>query len=91
MINMASRVSTGGRIAKDADSGADSPFETGNPTDQWTSGANVKASDNVRAKEKTNCHKLDTSKYTFSVPAGATILGIEVKVEGKISVGGILE
>jgi hypothetical protein len=59
-----------------------SPTVTGSPLDQWTNGIRVKVSDNSRATETTVGESLDTSNYTFSIPAGSTITGIEISVEG---------
>ncbi len=64
------------------------PKDTGYPLNQWTNGANVKVSDNARASETTIGEALDTSNYSFGIPNGAIIDGIEVQIEGGDVVGG---
>ena len=64
------------------DSGYYSPGSTGYPNNDWTGGTNVKASDNNRAYETDLYELLDTYDYGIDLPDGATVVGIEVRVEG---------
>ncbi|MFH1585335.1 MAG: hypothetical protein ABIB79_01030, partial [archaeon] len=73
------------QIASDATTDYMSPNQTGNPLNQWAAGDRVVSSDNLYATEFTNNEKLDTGNYSFGVPAGATIDGIEVSVEAQCS------
>lgn len=58
------------------------PSSTGSPLNQWTNGARIKVSDNSRATETTLKECLDTANYSISLPAYATVVGIEINVEG---------
>ncbi|MBI2452076.1 hypothetical protein HYV50_03280 [Candidatus Pacearchaeota archaeon] len=68
-----------------SDSGSKSPSDTGYPSNQWTTGENVKSSDDNYANESTAGDMLDTSNYSFSIPSGVNITGILVVLEGKQS------
>lgn len=59
-----------------------SPNQTGSPSNDWTSGNNITVSDNSYATETTIGETLDTSNYSFNIPAGFTIKGIEIQLEG---------
>jgi len=63
--------------------GFKSPAKTGDPSSDWTNGKYVKASNNNYTTETTVGDLLDTSNYSFGIPAGADIVGIEVQVEAK--------
>jgi hypothetical protein len=65
------------------------PTSTGSPTNQWT-GANL-AYDNVNgthATEDTAGHTQDYADFSFSIPGGNTITGIEVKMEASATSAG---
>lgn len=63
------------------------PTSTGDPVDQWTNGANLKADDSAEATEDTVEEVEDTDTYNFQahIPEGAKINGIEVKVEASVA------
>lgn len=65
------------------DTGFKSPDEAGDPLSQWTNPNNIKISDNNYATETTLQEMMDTSNYTFNIPDSATIVGIEIKLEGR--------
>jgi len=70
-----------------ADSGFKSPTSTGEDHNDWSNPSNGFASDNSRATYQSATDRGDQDYYnfTFGVPAGATIDGIELSVEGKTS------
>ncbi|MFH1585332.1 MAG: LamG-like jellyroll fold domain-containing protein [archaeon] len=59
------------------------PSQTGDPLDGWTNGDNAMVTDEVFATETTVGEMLDTSNYNISIPEGAYIDGIRVRVWGK--------
>ena len=63
------------------DTGFKSPSATGQDYNQWSNPTNAFASDNSRAREDRNGQQQDWYNFTFGVPGGATIVGIEVSVE----------
>lgn len=65
-----------------------SPSTTGEPMNNWTDGSYVVSSNNQRAYVETLYYLLDTSDYSVSLPIGAIIEGIEVKIEGFSSLYG---
>ncbi len=52
---------------------------------QWSNPSNAFASDNSYATDTTNGHQQGYSNFGFTIPAGATITGIQVTTEAKIS------
>ncbi len=60
----------------------------GSPNNQWTSPSSAFLSDNVYATDATNGHLEGYSNFGFAIPAGATITGIQVTAEAKVSGGG---
>lgn len=66
------------------------PSQTGDPLDQWTNGANLKADDNVVATEDVIGERVDTSNYSFFAGMNVTpsgINGILVQVQFAASQG----
>lgn len=64
-----------------ADTGLLSPTSTGEDHNQFTNPTNAYSSNNTYATENVSAEKQDYYNFTFDVPAGATIDGIEVKAE----------
>ena len=62
--------------------GLKSPAATGDPSNNWTNGDNIMASDDVYTTTTTIGEALDTSNYSFDIPVNARIDGIEVRLEG---------
>lgn len=58
------------------------PTTTGEISNDFTNPTNAYSSDNVRATSTTVGHKQDYGDFGFSIVAGSTIRGIQVKVEG---------
>ena len=54
-------------------------------TGSWTSAASAFLSDNVYATDATNNHQQVYTNFNLSVPSGATITGIQVTAEAKVS------
>jgi hypothetical protein len=48
----------------------------------WTNGNNGRLSDNARATSSANGNTITFSNFGFAIPAGNTIAGIEVNIEG---------
>ncbi|MCZ6734152.1 MAG: DUF4347 domain-containing protein, partial [Gammaproteobacteria bacterium] len=65
------------------DTGFKNPSATGDDYSQWTNPGNVFASDDSRAREDRNGQQQDWYDFGLGVPGGATITGIEVKVEAQ--------
>ncbi|MFX1530639.1 MAG: hypothetical protein ACFFBC_05965 [Promethearchaeota archaeon] len=65
--------------------GYHSPTATGNYYTQWTNPTGAYASDDNRASEQTNYEDQDWYNFSFSIPAGVTINGIVVSIEGSSS------
>lgn len=65
------------------DTGLKSPTATGEDHNQWGSGSSAFSSNNDYAVEITLNQEQDYYNFSFSIPAGATIDGIEVKAEVK--------
>ncbi len=64
------------------DTGWKSPSATGDDYSQWTNASNAYASDNADAREDRSGQQQDWYNFAFGVPNGATIDGIEVRIEG---------
>ena len=62
-----------------------SPSSTGTTWDEWTSPSNAYSSNDSRATTfgLTSTNEQDYSDFSFSVPSGATIDGIEIEVEAQ--------
>ncbi len=58
------------------------------PNNQWNSASNAFVSDNVYATDSTNGHTQGYSNFGFNIPSNATITGIAVTTEAKISGSG---
>lgn len=69
-------------VAFAADTGFKSPTATGEDFNQWTDPTNAFSSNDVYATEVTVTEEQDYYNFTFGVPAGATIDGVEITVEG---------
>lgn len=65
-----------------ADTGFKNPSATGDDYNQWTNPENAYASDNSDAREPSNSEQQDWHNFSFGVPPGATIDGIQIEVEG---------
>ena len=52
---------------------------------QWTNPTRAFASDNSYATDSTNGHQQGYSNFGFAIPSGATIQGIQITTEAKIS------
>src|SRR3990167_7791882 len=65
------------------DTGFLSPSATGEDYNQWTNPTNAYSSNNSYATEVDVNQKQDYYNFTFNIPAGATIDGIEVVLEAK--------
>ncbi len=63
--------------------GFKSPSATGEDYNQWVSPSNAFSSDNAYATTARNGWQQDWYNFTFGVPGAATILGIEVSIEGQ--------
>ena len=61
------------------------PTALGATFSEWTNASDALASDNIYATETTLYGRQDYSTFGFSIPAGNTIIGIEVKIEAKAS------
>lgn len=59
------------------------------PNNQWTNGSNAFTSNNVYATDAVNGHNLGLSTFGFNLPANATITGVQVTTEAKVSGGGV--
>ena len=70
-----------------ADTGFENPSATGDDYSQWSNPANAYFSDNVRATESSNGRQQDWYNFSFSIPVGATIDGIELVVEFRANSG----
>jgi len=66
-----------------SDTGLKFPTATGDDHNQWSNPANAYANNGSAASESTVNQKQDWYNFSFGVPAGATIDGIEVKVEAR--------
>jgi len=64
------------------DTGFKSPTATGSTVNQWTNPSNAYTSNNSDTWATASTQKQDYSSFGFSIPAGATIDGIEVSMEG---------
>ena len=67
----------------DSDTTFKSPAAEGGNHNLWTNGQNAFVSDDVYATHTSEAQAQSYENFGFSVPAGATIDGIEVKVEAK--------
>jgi hypothetical protein len=58
-------------------------------TSAWSNPDNAKVSDNAYAKDTSNIlsHYLKASNFSFSIPSGATVVGIKVEIERKYESG----
>lgn len=65
------------------DTGLKSPTATGEDHNQWGTPTQAFSSDGLYASETVLDEKQDYYTFTFNVPAGATINGIEVKAEAR--------
>ncbi|MFX1281613.1 MAG: hypothetical protein ACFFA3_19845, partial [Promethearchaeota archaeon] len=65
--------------------GYHSPTATGDYYNQWFNPANAYTSNNIYATEATNYDDQDWYNFGFSIPAGVSIDGIEVSIEGSSS------
>ncbi len=74
---------TSGSGGSSGDTGLKSPSATGEDHNQWSTPSSAYASNNDYAFEDTLNHKQDYYNFTFGIPSGATINGIEVKLEAK--------
>lgn len=66
-----------------ADTGLKSPASTGEDYNQWSTPSGAFSSNDSYALESVQGEKQDYYDFTFSVPSGATIDGVEVQVEAK--------
>ncbi len=57
----------------------------GAPNNQWANPNNAFASDNVYVTDSTNGHTEGYGNFGFSIPANATITGIQVSTEAKVT------
>ncbi|MCK9371350.1 hypothetical protein M0R04_15660 [Candidatus Dojkabacteria bacterium] len=64
-----------------ADTGFLYPANTGEDYNQWTSPTNALTSNDIRASINSNNYMQDYYNFSFSIPAGATINGIIVRLE----------
>jgi len=69
-------------IVNSADTGFKSPSATGEDYNLWTSPTDAFSSNDVYATESTAGQEQDYYNFGFSIPAGATINGVEITVEG---------
>lgn len=64
-------------------------------SDVWTNPGNITLSDNSYATcssiDGNNTHYLKGSNYSFALPSGAIVVGIQVDIEKKTSVGGMVD
>jgi hypothetical protein len=70
------------------DTGERAPTANGSPHHDWASGGNAYADDGANASATflvLGSASHDWSTFDFNIPAGATILGIEAKMETKVS------
>ncbi len=67
------------------DTGYQSPSATGYFYNQWVNPTGAYTNDGNRASEQTNYDDQDWYNFGFSIPAGATIDGIVVSIEGSSS------
>lgn len=67
-----------------ANSGSHPPGSAVSPN-QWTNPTNAFTSNNVYATDAINGHQQGYGNFGFSIPVGATIQGIQVTTEAKIS------
>ncbi len=70
-----------------SDTGFQRPTTTGSPKFDWTNHSALTASDASRAQTATPGHLVDTATYEFDsiIPAGATVYGFQIQLEGKCS------
>ena len=73
---------TGNTFTTASSTGFKSPSATGEDFNQWVSPSNAFSSDNAYASTDRNGRQQDWYNFSFGVPGGATILGIEVSIEG---------
>lgn len=64
-----------------------SPFAYGATYNQFTSPANGYSLDGLYATSSTNGHRQDYYNYGFTIPTGATIVGIEILLTAKQAAG----
>jgi hypothetical protein len=66
-----------------ADTGFKSPTAEGGNHNQWSNGGSAYSSDDSYATETTEAEDQSYENFSFGIPSGATINGIEVKIEAK--------
>ena len=74
-----------------ADTGFKNPAATGDDHNQWSDAINAYTSDDGYAWDVGDGTSQDYYNFTFGVPAGATINGIEISVEGYAATAGTAE
>jgi len=81
-------VQTKGTLGSNYVAGAFAPQSWGKNSNQWTNPGNVISSDNSRATEGTQNQAEDWYNFSFAVPTGSTINGVNMTFEYSSSVAG---